>query len=60
MPKWISEAWLKEYGGDRRELGEVPRSFVWRSDAGHFPEFDLATPRGIEGKPWRFELEWFS
>ena len=60
MPWWVSEAWLKEYGCARRELGEVPIPFVWAPDADHFPEFDLATYREIEGERGRYELEWFS
>ena len=60
MPWWVSEAWLKEHGCARRGLGEVPIPFVWTPDADHFPEFDLATYREIDGEPGGFELEWFS
>ena len=57
---WVSEAWVKEHGCARRELGEVPIPFVWMPDASHVPEFDLATYRETGGEPGRYELEWFS
>ena len=60
MPWWVSEAWLKERGCARRELGEVPIPFVWTPDGNYLPEFDLATYREIDGEPGRYELEWFS
>ena len=60
MPWWVSEAWLKEHGCARRELGEVPIPFVWTPDADRFPEFDLATYREVEGESGSYELVWFS
>ena len=60
MPWWVSEAWLKEHGCRRRDLGDVPIPFVWMPDSGEPPMFDLATYREIDGEPGSYQLEWFS
>ena len=56
----VSEAWLKEHGCARRDLGDVPIPFVWMPDASYPLEFDLATYGEIDGEPGCYELEWFS
>ena len=60
MPWWVSEAWLKEHGCARRNLGDVPIPFVWMPDGNRPPEFDLATYAKIEGETGSYELRWFS
>ena len=60
MPWWVSEAWLKEHGCARRDLGDVPIPFVWMPDGNRPPEFDLATYAEIEGESRSYELQWFS
>ena len=60
MPWWVSEAWLKEHGCRRRDLGVVPIPFVWLPDSGELPMFDLAAYGKIDGDPGSYQLEWFS
>ena len=60
MPWRVSEAWLRENGCRRRDLGYVPIPFVGMPDGNYPPEFDLATYGEIDGEPGSYELQWFS